>query len=264
MGQFQDGIYTCGFSALDVCGHAGYGNFDAMVIEQDPNGFVRQLQAIREETGLGLTDLFVTFGQGFADRPVNSPDEATHRENLRRFKTMAGVCQESGIPGVTLLPGVIHEELGADASLELAAHALTELVATAGDAGLRLSVEPHVGSVVATVEPTARLLEMTPGLTLSLDYSHYVAAYEPVEAIHTLLPYAGHLHARQASLGRVQMSHRTGTLDYGDIVHRARDLGFIGSIAVEYTWQEWERCDEVDVVSESILLRQVLERARNS
>jgi sugar phosphate isomerase/epimerase len=116
-----------------------------------------------------------------------------------------------------------------------------------------------VGSVVATVAPTEQLLAMTPGLTLSLDYSHYLAAYEPVEAIHRLLPAAGHLHARQAAPGRVQMSHRTGMLDYADILRRALAIGFAGSVAVEYTWQEWERCDEVDTVSESILLRRVLE-----
>ncbi len=254
-------VRACGFSALDVCGHAGYGNFDAIVIEEDPDGFARALRAIRDETGLALTDLFVTFGRGFADRPVNSPDAGVRRDNRRRVATMARVCRACDIPGITLLPGVAHEGLEADASLELAVSALGELVTDTGDAGRHLSIEPHVGSIVATVEPTERLLAMTPGLTLSLDYSHYLAAHETPEAIHRLLPHAGHLHARQAAPGRVQMGHRTGTLDYADILRRAAAAGFRGSIAIEYTWQEWERCDEVDVVSESILLRRVLEGA---
>jgi sugar phosphate isomerase/epimerase len=174
---------------------------------------------------------------------------------------MTRVCRAANVPGITLLPGVVHDGLGLEHSLERASEALADLVAIARDVGVRLSVEPHVGSVVATVAPTARLVQMTPGLTLALDYSHYVAAHESPDAIHQLLPYAGHLHARQASPGRVQLSHRMGTLDYADIVRRALDLGYQGAIAVEYTWQEWERCDEVDVVSESVLLRQDLERA---
>jgi sugar phosphate isomerase/epimerase len=254
-------VKACGFSALDVCGHAGYGNFDAAVIEADPGGFIRLLHEIGKETDLTYTDLFVTFGKGFADRPVNSPDATIRRENRQRFTTMVRVCRECGIPGITLLPGVIHEGLGLQGSLEQAAAALGELVGIAQEAGLRLSVEPHVGSLLARVTPTVQLLELTPGLTLALDYSHYLAAFEPVDRIHQLLPAAGHLHARQAAPGRVQMSHRTGTLDFADILRRARAAGFAGSIAVEYTWQEWERCNEVDTISESILLRRELEQA---
>src|SRR5260370_39741033 len=81
-------VKACGFSALDVCGHAGYGNFDAAVIDADPGGFTRLLHEIGEETGLIFTDLFVTFGTGFADRPVNSLDAAIRQANRRRFVTM--------------------------------------------------------------------------------------------------------------------------------------------------------------------------------
>ncbi len=254
-------VKACGFSALDVCGHAGYGNFDAMIIDEDADGFIRTVRDIGRETGLIFTDLFVTFGHGFTDRSVNSLHDEVRRDNRQRFLTMVHVCRECAIPGITLLPGVVHPELGLDASLDLASTALSELIPVARDGGLRLSIEPHVGSVVATVEPTERLLRMTPGLTLSLDYSHYLAAGETPATIHRLLPYAGHLHARQASVGRVQMSHSNGVLDYADIVHRAVAVGFDGAVAVEYTWQEWERCNEIDVLSESILLRRVLERA---
>jgi hypothetical protein len=38
---------------------------------------------------------------------------------------------------------------------------------------------------------------------------------------------------------------------------------YSGWICVEYTWQEWERCNEVDNLSETILLRNLLRAAQN-
>ena len=44
---------------------------------------------------------------------------------------------------------------------------------TASSQGVTFSVEAHVGSIVPTPESAARLVQSVPGLTLTLDYTHF-------------------------------------------------------------------------------------------
>jgi hypothetical protein len=37
-----------------------------------------------------------------------------------------------------------------------------------------------------------------------------------------------------------------------------QETGYKGYVGVEYVWQDWERCNEVDNLSETILLRDFL------
>ena len=57
-------------------------------------------------------------------------------------------------------------------------------------------MEPNVESAARTPDQTLRLLEMTPGLTLTLDYTHF--AYRAVrdDESEKLIPYTSHFHAR--------------------------------------------------------------------
>ena len=56
----------------------------------------------------------------------------------------------------------------------------------------------------------------------------------------------------------LQAPHDQGTIDYADIVRRLSQAGYAGRLCVEYTWQEWRGCNRLDVVSESIILRDQL------
>src|SRR5690606_35040228 len=112
-------------------------------------------------------------------------------------------CKRTDCPGITLLPGVVWPELGQESSFELSRVALTELVEIGRSAGLRVSVEAHLESVVEQPEQALALVEAVPGLQLTLHYSHFIANGIPAERVHPLLPHAGHLHARQAAPGHL-------------------------------------------------------------
>lgn len=244
--------------AVDLGAHLDGTHLSVEAIEADPGGEAERVKRAVDEAGLAIADFFPTFGHGFRDRPVNAPDPATQEANRRRFAALVEFCRLVGCPGITLLPGVIWDELGPDRSFALATEGLTEFVETGREAGLRVSIEPHLESVVEEPERALALVEAVPGLQFTLDYSHFVAAGLPPERIHPLIPHTGHFHARQAAPGQLQAIRGEGTIDFSDIVRRLLAAGYDGYLSVEYTWQEWRDCNRLDVVSESIMLRDEL------
>jgi len=243
---------------VDLGAHAAGRHLRPDRIEADPRREAEAVRTAADAAGVGIADLFPTFGHGFRDRAANSPDRATRDANRRRFRAFVQFCQQAACPGITLLPGVIWDELGPEQSLTLAREALTDLVEMGRSAGLRVSIEPHLESVVEQPERALELVRAVPGLQLTLDYTHFIAAGIAPERVHPLIPYAGHFHARQGAPGMLQAPHDQGTIDYADIVRRLSQAGYAGRLCVEYLWQEWRGCNRLDVVSESIILRDQL------
>jgi sugar phosphate isomerase/epimerase len=245
---------------VDLGAHADGPHLKPDRIEANPLREADLVTRAVDAAGIGVADLFPTFGEGFRDRPVNTPDPTIRAANRRRFEGFVEFCRRAECPGITLLPGVVLPELGEERSFELSREALTVLVEIGRSAGLRVSIEAHLESVVEEPERALALVEAVPGLQLTLDYSHFIAAGIPVERVHPLLPHAGHFHARQAAPGHLQRPRRLGTIDFADIMRRLSELSYPGAICVEYTWQEWRGCNTEDVVSESVLLRDELKQ----
>jgi sugar phosphate isomerase/epimerase len=245
----------------DVGAHEGASHIQPSEVEADPARAAARIHHAAAVAGLHAADFFPTFGHGFRDRPVNAVEPAVRAANLGRFRAIVTCARAIGAPGITLLPGVIWDDLGPERSFDLAVEALRELLAVAHDAGLRLSVEAHLESVAESPPLARRLCDEVPGLKLTLDYSHFVAGGHAPQDVHQLIPYAAHFHARQAGPGALQAGSRDGSLDFVDIVGRLKAAGYNGDLCVEYTWQEWRDCWHQDVVSESIVLRDLLRAA---
>ena len=243
---------------VDVGAHEGASHIQPSEVEADPVAVADRIRRAAEAARLTVSDFFPTFGHGFRDRPVNTPDPLTRGSNATRFKAIVQCASAIRAGGITLLPGVVWPELGPERSFDLSVSALTELLPIAGDEGLRLSVEAHLESVAESPTLAGQLCEAVPGLKLTLDYSHFVAGGHSAESVHPLVRHAGHFHARQAGPGRLQAGAKDGSLDFADIVGRLQGSGYVGDLCVEYTWQEWRDCWHQDVVSESIVLRDQL------
>ena len=59
----------------------------------------------------------------------------------------------------------------------------------------------------------------------------------------------------------MQCALKESTIDYGRAVGALRAAGYDGALAVEYVWIDWERCNECDNVSETVILRDWLRAA---
>jgi len=109
--------------------------------------------------------------------------------------------------------------------------------------------------VIPTPQDALRLMTMTPGLTLTLDYSHFTAAGFEDADIEPLVPHASHVHVRSARPSRLQAPFRENAIAFPRMLGALKTAGYQEYIELEYVWMEWEHCNDVDVLSETILLR---------
>jgi sugar phosphate isomerase/epimerase len=210
---------------------------------------------------LKAADIFLQIHAGFAEFAVNHP-AAERREFAReQFRRALDYAQAAGANHLTILPGVTFENEPRADSVSRSTAELAWRVAEAKDAKLQLAVEPHVGSLTDTPERALSLLERVPGLGLTLDYAHFTRAGIPDARIEPLTTLATHFHARTARRGRLQSSFKENTIDFPRALAALNKKAFAGWIALEYVWIDWEHCNEVDVISESVQLKRWLETA---
>lgn len=249
-----------GFEYIDIIGYTK-APFDAITpwdIQRDPKAMQTKFEAVTTRHGFRPNDYFFTFGEGFTDRPVNTPNLDLRAENRDVFRHVVAFCRKNGLRHITMLPGVIWDDLGPDRSLELASDALRELVDIAGEAGLPVGIEPHLQSVSESIPRTQQLLAMTKGLTLTLDYTHFIAQDIRQNEIDVLAPHASHFHARQGAPGRLQAGMDDGTIDYPAVARTLKRAGYDGFLTLEYSYQSWQGCDKTENVSETIRLMEQL------
>ena len=94
-------------------------------------------------------------------------------------------------------------------------------MAASKEADIQYSIEPHVGSLCPTPAATMEFLRRLPGLTLTLDYGHFIYQNQDPAAADALLPHAAHFHARAAMPGRLQTRLAKNQIDFAPMVRQA-------------------------------------------
>ena len=215
-------------------------------------------QRIREGVlgrGLEVSDVFCIPWTEFLTMAPNHPDPAERERSRAFFRDMLELAALAGSPGLTMLPGVDWKEESHEDSFRRSVEELAWRAELARAAGLRFSIEPHLGSVVQDPAEARRLCETAPGVELTLDYSHFVYQGYPESEIEPLVPHARHFHARGARERRMQAALKDSVVDFERMVDVMREAGYDGDIGLEYLWIDWEHLNECDTVSETILLR---------
>ncbi len=227
----------------------------------NPSAAGARARAAVEASGLTVADVFGIPGKDFVDRCPNHPDAAIRRESREYFRRLVDFAVACKSAHLTALPGMAFVSEDFASSFARCIEELSWRVDSARQAGLEFAVEGHTGSIISDPAQAERLVRSVPGLTLTLDLGHWIAqGYKQAEA-NPLIDYASHVHARCARPGRLQAPLKTNTIDFEDLVTRLAARHYAGWYAIEYVWIDWEHCNEVDNVSETILLREVLEAA---
>lgn len=259
-GLALDIIRGLGFDAVDIGFMAGRSHIRPEVVGDDTDAWAGRVRERCEARHLVVSDVFAQ-SSSFTDMAVNHPEAAERERGAAFFRGCLEFARRLGSPGLTLLPGIVFESEDWEQAVKRAADGLGWRVAEAGAVGLAVSVEPHIGSVIDTPARASRLLEMTPGLTLTLDYGHFVAAGTGEGQIEPLLPHARHVQCRGGAPGKLQASMSASTIDFARMTRLLAAREYQGFLACEYVWSEWQGCNEVDNLTETAALRDVLAAA---
>ncbi len=254
-------VKMLGFAGFDLAVMGNRSHVRPEHIRGDIAGWAGRLEERIRSRGLEIADVFCIPWTDFETMAPNNPDDAERERGSELFRDMLELTVRLGAPGLTMVPGLDWPHERHEQSLARAAEELGRRASAAREAGVRFSIEPHVGSVCGTPEDVARLVDLAPGLELTLDYTHYVSQGFGDADVEPLVAHARHFHARGGMDGRVQCALEDSTIDYGRAVDALRAAGYDGWLAPEYVWIDWERCNECDNVSETILMRDRLQAA---
>jgi sugar phosphate isomerase/epimerase len=210
------------------------------------------------DLGLVVSDVFLQTGAVHSRRAANHPDKTEREAGFEMFRRAVDFALACGSRHLTGLPGVSFEGVSDEDSLNRAAEESSRRAAFAAESGLSYSVEAHVGSIAPTPAKAQEFVKLAGNVTLTLDYGHFIYAGFSNADIHPLLDHAGHFHARGASRGRLQAPVSENMIDFDTVKSRLSERGYGGWICLEYVWIDWEGCNRCDNVSETLLLRKLL------
>ena len=258
-----DLIALLGFDGVDIGLFEGRSHLQPSAAFADLCGSARTLAREVEGRGLGIADVFLQTDPDFSTYAPNHPDPERRRHARDQFERTLEFACECGARHVSALPGVAFDGVPEADNFHLCCDELAWRAEAARRLEIVFGVEAHVGSIAPTPEAAARLVRATPGLTLTLDYTHFTRDGIPDAEVEPLIPLASHFHARCARPGRLQSSFQHNAIDYARVLDVMQSSGYSGYVGVEYVWIDWEHCNEVDNLSETILLRDFL-RAHQS
>ena len=223
-----------------------------------PAAFTKKLQSDLKQSGLQASDIFLQTGEDPAVSAANDSSPTVRSRNRKTFLRALDLCTSLGCIHLTGLPGVWHKGTRKADDLALAIEEACWRQHAAANVGLTYAIEAHVGSICADIASTRAFLDHVPGLTLTLDYGHFVSAGIDTRDVHSLVTFASHIHARGGAHNRLQASVRENTIDFAGMIQHLRKQKYNGFIAIEYVWANWMECDRTDNVSETLLLHHQL------
>lgn len=251
-------IGLLGFDGVDIGLFEGRSHLWPSIEFRNIGKSAKMLKKKLGDRGLKAADVFLQCAPDFVPYAINQPDASRRRKARDWFVKTLEYADTLGSPHVTTLPGVTFEKEGREASLARAVEELAWRLEEAKRAKLVFSVEAHVGSIVPTPEQALDLVRRTPGLTLTLDYTHFTRAGMPDSRVEPLVKHATHFHVRGARKGRLQAAFKDNVIDYKRVLRAMKKSGYKGYLGVEYVWIDWEHCNEVDNVSETVFYRDFL------
>jgi len=207
------------------------------------------------DRGLVAADVFLQTAPEFVSLAPNRADARRRRKSRDLFSKTLDYALGCGSRHVSALPGVHFPDESLADSLARCSDELAWRCEQATARGVTFSVEAHIGSIVSRPKGALKLVKNTPGLTLTLDYTHFTRLGIADAEVEPLLAYATHFHTRGARKGRLQTSFHENTIDYARVWRLMHATGYRGYVGIEYVWINWEHCNEVDNLSETILYR---------
>ncbi|MDR0997609.1 MAG: sugar phosphate isomerase/epimerase [Treponema sp.] len=246
-------ISRLGFTNIDVAARSLAPQSE---IGASPGDIAGKLKNLAETWRLKLDELFLGALElkGVTIDP-SAGGKAFDPEAYRCFDVICGFAKTAGFLSLMGAVGTENPELGYESSFENAAGVHRKMLEIAADHGLAYHVEPSRTSLLNTPQKALRMIDAVPSLRYTLDFLHYHINSVPLNESMVLLPYAGHMHARQAAAGKGKCDYALGEIDYNLIVKEMCRINWTGSIAMEF-WNNAEQDAEgINPVEQNIRMK---------
>lgn len=231
-------------------------------IAKAPRAAANRMSAVLAAAGLDLADVFLQTGEDPPVAAANTPDAAVRASNREIFKALVEYTAALGGQHLTGLPGVFYPESDAESDWQRMCEEAAWRIEQCQAAGIAYAVEPHVGSITPEPDSILRMLKEIPGLTITLDYGHFIYQGMSNESVHPLLPHASHFHARGGTKGQLQSTVKDNSIDFPAVLKGLRETGYTGHLCLEYVYVDWEGCNRTDNLSETLQLKELLQKTQ--
>jgi len=208
-----------------------------------------------DDQGLKPADVFLQMNADFVPYAINHPQASRRRKARDWFSKALEYANVLGCKHVTTLPGVFFDGVPRKDSLARSAEELAWRLDQSKQHKITFGFESHVGSLVPRPKPALKLLKQVPGLTFTLDYTHYARAGIPDSEVEPMIEHTSHFHVRGAKKGRLQVNFNENVIDYKRIYRQMKKVGYKGWLGLEYIWIDWEDSNKSDNISETIQYR---------
>jgi sugar phosphate isomerase/epimerase len=250
-------IARLGFRYVDI-GTGAHFNPTRALDNAERKAMFREFRDALDLYNLQVADMYL-----FLPR-ISLNDDNKRSRDMLLFKALLPFAKAFGANGVTVTSGLLHPE-NDDEAWQRTISALREMYSIAHEAGLPLSVEPHIESMVYTVKHIQRLLAAVDELQLTLDWAQLVSQGIKEQALVDLLPDTRHVQMRQAKKSKLQVPFADGTINAASVVSALQTANYTGFVSVEYMQgKAAQGIMEVNPIVESAKMRDALREARDS
>lgn len=237
-----------GLEAINLIGIAAENVFGG-ILHVSPSE-VNRVRAL----GMTVPNLHWGIAGGFQPA-INDPDPGVRANNKELYQRAVEFCHEAGILSITVVPGIVHPGQSVHDARALAVDVFNEFVPIASEANVRLTTEAHVKGVFESPESALELVKAVPGLGLILDYAHFVCQGYPQSSVDPLCQFTADVHLRQAKPGLLQTALEDGTINFALVLDQLRQVGYADYLCLEYVHQDYIGADNVDVLTETVKMR---------
>ena len=138
-----------------------------------------------------------------------------HEDRIRQLRAVCRLARLTAVPVICVPAPPAAEDP------DRAVQQLTELVKLADAEGVILTIETHMGTLAETPEGAISLCDHAPGLSLTLDPSHFLVGPARGRSFDAVYPYVRHVRLRDTGAGPNEFQVRVGQgqVDYGRIVN---------------------------------------------
>ena len=249
------------FEAVDLGLFGNRSHLRPEVVREDVAMWAGRISERLDQIGLGVADVFFIPWTDPERWATNHPDDAERAEGRVRFSETMEFARRIHAPGMTMGTGPLFGDESTSDSLRRSADELSWRIEAADRHGIEVRIEGGVGGNADTPAKVLDLVDLTPGLKLTVDYCHFVYQGFSEEEIDPLLEHIGHFQCRGAAPGRMQVNFNENEIDYGRIVDLLVAQGYDAFFSIEYVWMNLWDCDKSENTMETIQFRDFV-RAR--